>query len=883
MPVSGPARAAEAGRVAQQVVSHPRPAGADHAGIAISATGLVKDFGTTRALDGLDLTVPTGEVHGFLGPNGAGKTTTIRILLGLLRKTAGEVRLLGGDPWRDAADLHRRLAYVPGEVNLWPNLTGGEVIDLLGALRGGLDPSRRAELLERFELDPTKKCRAYSKGNRQKVALVAAFASDVELYLLDEPTSGLDPLMETVFQDVVRGLRGQGRTVLLSSHILSEVEALCDRVTIIRDGRAAESGTFDELRHLTRTTVAVETARPLDGLDRLAGVHDLTRDGGRAQFSVDPGELNGVLRHLVDLEVRSLTSSPPTLEELFLRHYGDVRPDRRGRRPAAHAPMSEFTGTVRLTRLALRRDRVTLPAWILGLAGFLAATTAMFVSSARRPRGRGPGGGAVDQQPRAADARADLRAERRRRHDGARLRHPRACWPALMSTFAVVRHTRQNEELGRAEMVGATVVGRYAGLTAAVVVATAANVVLAVLLGLAMVVNGQPAAGSFVAGASVAGVGVVFVGVAAVTSQLASTHPRRQRPGRRRARGVLPAQRHRQHARHARQRGAAGDQRLAGLAVPDRLGPADAAVRRRPLVAARAARRALRWAWSAVAGLLVARRDVGRGMWPERAGHATAGAGLLSPAGLAWRLQRGALLGWAVGLLGFGLIFGAVSEQIHDVHGTALEWYTRMGGSDRILDAFKASIIEMAGMAVAIYVVQILLRMRADEADGTVESVLSTAVDRPGWVLGHVVNAAAGAVVLMLVFAVGMGLTAGQVLGDTGTQLRELTTAALVQLPGTAAARRGRRRRRRAAAPLGRAGLLVADVRRAAARAAVRPVVPAAAVGAGPLAVHPRPEGAGGRRHRHPADRACRRLRGARRRRDGRDPAARPGAARLTG
>ena len=239
-------------------------------GAAISVSGLVKRFGATRALDGLDLTVRSGEVHGFLGPNGAGKTTTVRVLLGLLRKDGGEATVLGGDPWRDAVALHRRLAYVPGEVNLWPNLTGGEVIDLLGRLRGGLDRKRRAELLERFQLDPTKKIRAYSKGNRQKVALVAAFASDVELYLLDEPTSGLDPLMEIVFQDVVRELRESGRTVLLSSHILAEVEALCDRVTIIRAGRAAETGTFDELRHLTRTTVVVETAEPIGATERPA-------------------------------------------------------------------------------------------------------------------------------------------------------------------------------------------------------------------------------------------------------------------------------------------------------------------------------------------------------------------------------------------------------------------------------------------------------------------------------------------------------------------------------------------------------------------------------------------------------------------------------------
>ena len=231
----------------------------------------MKDFGPrTRALDHLDLHVEAGEVHGFLGPNGAGKTTTIRVLLGLLRADDGHVVLLGGDPWRDAVALHRRLAYVPGEVNLWPNLTGGEVIDLLGDLRGGLDPSRREELLERFQLDPTKKIRAYSKGNRQKVALVAAFSSDVELYLLDEPTSGLDPLMEAVFQDVVQELRAAGRSILLSSHILSEVEALCDRVTIIRAGRAAESGTFDELRHLTRTSVVVDTAKPLESVTAVA-------------------------------------------------------------------------------------------------------------------------------------------------------------------------------------------------------------------------------------------------------------------------------------------------------------------------------------------------------------------------------------------------------------------------------------------------------------------------------------------------------------------------------------------------------------------------------------------------------------------------------------
>ena len=288
----------------------------------ISASGLVKTFGPTRALDGLDLSVRTGEVHGFLGPNGAGKSTTIRVLLGLLRADSGTSTLLGGDPWRDAVALHRRLAYVPGDVNLWPNLSGGEVIDLLGRLRGGLDPRRRADLLRRFELDPTKKARTYSKGNRQKVALVAALASDVELFILDEPTSGLDPLMEAVFQDCVEELKRAGKTVLLSSHILAEVEALCDRVSIIREGRNVETGTLAELRHLTRTTIAVEAERPLDGIDRLQGIHDLVLDGTKAKFDVDTSQLGAAIEHLATFGIRSLTSTPPTLEELFMRHYG---------------------------------------------------------------------------------------------------------------------------------------------------------------------------------------------------------------------------------------------------------------------------------------------------------------------------------------------------------------------------------------------------------------------------------------------------------------------------------------------------------------------------------------------------------------------------------
>lgn len=289
--------------------------------LAIQTADLVKTFGKVRALDGLNLEVPTGQVHGFLGPNGAGKSTTIRVLLGLLRADGGTARLLGGDPWNQAPELHRRLAYVPGDVNLWPNLTGGESIDILGRARGGLDKAKRAQLIDAFDLDPRKKGRAYSKGNRQKVALVAALASNVDLLLLDEPTSGLDPLMERVFTDHIRAERARGRTVLLSSHILSEVEALCDHVSIIRAGRVVETGTLDELRHLHSLQVTAEMDSLPEGLGTMPGVHDLQVEGNRIRAHVDADQMNAVLTELTRHGVRNLTSAPPTLEELFLSHY----------------------------------------------------------------------------------------------------------------------------------------------------------------------------------------------------------------------------------------------------------------------------------------------------------------------------------------------------------------------------------------------------------------------------------------------------------------------------------------------------------------------------------------------------------------------------------
>ncbi|MGV8849799.1 MAG: ATP-binding cassette domain-containing protein [Propionibacteriaceae bacterium] len=291
---------------------------------AIEISGLVKRFGSTVALDSLTMAVPTGQVHGFLGPNGAGKSTTIRVLLGLLRAESGTARLLGGDPWHDAATLHRRLAYVPGDVSLWPNLTGGEAIDVIGRARGGLDKAKRAALIERFDLDPKKKGRAYSKGNRQKVALIAALASDVELLLLDEPTSGLDPLMEKVFRDVIAEERRENTTVLLSSHILSEVERLCDHVSIIRAGRIVETGTLDQLRHLHRTEVSA-TLSDVTVLDGLAGLHERRTEGTRTTLSVDDDAMPALLMTLARAGATGVTAVPPSLEELFLQHYASEK------------------------------------------------------------------------------------------------------------------------------------------------------------------------------------------------------------------------------------------------------------------------------------------------------------------------------------------------------------------------------------------------------------------------------------------------------------------------------------------------------------------------------------------------------------------------------
>ncbi|MCK1985616.1 MULTISPECIES: ABC transporter ATP-binding protein [Peribacillus] len=291
----------------------------------LKTTDLTKKFGKFTALNGVNIEVIKGEVFGFIGPNGAGKSTTIRVLLGILKATDGEAKIFGMDAWKDSVEIHKRIAYVPGDVNLWPNLTGGEVIDLFVELRGTNNKSRREELIKKFDLDPSKKCGTYSKGNRQKVALIAAFSSDADLYILDEPTSGLDPLMERVFQECVMDAKKEGKSILLSSHILSEVERLCDKVGIIRQGQIIETGTLDELRHLTRTSLLVETKHPIPALGNVNGVWDIVMKDRAFSFQVDTGELDNVMKYISQFGIVKLESAPPTLEDLFMSHYEGVR------------------------------------------------------------------------------------------------------------------------------------------------------------------------------------------------------------------------------------------------------------------------------------------------------------------------------------------------------------------------------------------------------------------------------------------------------------------------------------------------------------------------------------------------------------------------------
>jgi len=443
--------------------------------------------------------------------------------------------------------------------------------------------------------------------------------------------------------------------------------------------------------------------------------------------------------------------------------------------------MNALTGVSALSRLALRRDRITLPCWILGMAAFTGATTALWAGDFSDTAN-------LIQETRVTATSPGVRmlglASGPSVGGYAMVRDflILAVLAALMSTFAVVRHTRQNEETARAELVGAAVVGRHASLAAALIVTVAANVILAVLVGLALIAAGQPAAGSFTAGAAVAAVGIAFTGVAAVTAQLASTT--------RGASGLAAAGLGLAFL-------ASGIGNMTGHADPSGLrvdsawpawlSPIGWGQQMRPFGGdnwwplSLALLLFLTCAGAAVA--LAARRDFGHGMLPQHAGHAQAGRTLHSSLGLAWRLQRGAFIGWAAGMFGFGLVLGGLIDQVQNATGAARDWYTRMGGSDQILDAYRASILQMAGMAAAIYVVQVLLRLRTEEADGPLEPLLAAAVGRIRWAAGHAVAATVGAAVLLLLFAIGAGITVGGVLGDPAGQVVRLAGAGLVQLP----------------------------------------------------------------------------------------------------
>ena len=473
-------------------------------------SGLVKTFGATRALDGLDLSVRAGEVHGFLGPNGAGKSTTLRIVLGLIRKNDGVVRLFGGDPWAEAASLHRRLAYVPGDVSLWPNLSGGQVIDLLLRMRGApADHPWRAEMVDRFELDPTKKGRAYSKGNRQKVALVAAFAAPADLLILDEPTSGLDPLMEEVFAACVTERRAQGTTVLLSSHILSEVERLADRVTIIRDGRVVESGSLQEMRHLHRSRVRAEVTGQMPDLTGVPGVHDVSVDGSVVSCTVGlrwpapgPDRPHGGRREQPDQHTALVGGAVP------------------GRLPPPGGGCS-MTGVAGLTRLALRRSRLLMAVWtaVLVLVAYAsaAATGGLYSTAAEQV--------AAARTINGSPALVALYGPILDVHSLGELAMTKmtvtyALFVMALAVTLVRRHTRVDEESGRAELLGGLAVDQSAPLVSAVLVGVAASLATAALAGCADVAGGLPATGSLWFAGSWLGVGLVGTGIGAVAAQL---------------------------------------------------------------------------------------------------------------------------------------------------------------------------------------------------------------------------------------------------------------------------------------------------------------------------------------------------------------------------
>jgi ABC-2 type transport system permease protein len=685
-----------------------------------------------------------GEVHGFLGPNGAGKSTTIRVLLGLLRRDAGDVTVLGGDPWDDAVDLHARLTYVPGDVHLWPNLSGGEAIDLLGSLRGGLDQRRRDDLIERFALDPTKRCSTYSKGNRQKVALVAGLAADVELYLLDEPTSGLDPLLMRTFQDVIGEVRAAGRTVLLSSHILGEVEALCDRVSIIRDGRIVESGPLDHLRHLTRTTVSLRTAAPVPGLDDLPASTTEGRWPSRdircgARTPRWPVGQTGRCRGGEPRGVPADTGAalPPPLRHAVL--------DQPGGHVGARLVRS-LTGTGRLVRLALRRDRVVGPVWVVAITGLMWATAASIVGLYQ------------SLEERVAAATFAANSVILRIFDGpptgtevGSLVLQEGYWliavlSGLACSQAVVRHTRTEEESGRAELIGAAVVGRHAALASGVAAASIVAVGIGAGVALVLVAVGLPAVGSMLTGATLTGVGLVFAGVAAVAAQVGAS----ARAANAAAGGVLGV------AWLLRAIGdAAGNVDDSGVAVvsawPTWVSPIGWGQQAQPFSTGRWWVLALFVVASALlvvaAHALSVRRDVGAGMFASRPGPPTASRWLRSPLGLAWRLHRTSIAVWAVALIVASAAFGGMGDSVDDLAGLSDEVRAMLeaiapGGT--LVDMFFALTAAILAVAATAFTVQALLRVRSEELSGRTEHLLGARVSRHRLLASHALVAAGG-------------------------------------------------------------------------------------------------------------------------------------------
>ncbi len=750
---------------------------------AIEIRDLRKHFGRVHALDGLELRVREGEVHGFLGPNGAGKSTTIRILLGLVRADSGSVRVLGADPWTDAVALHRQIAYVPGDVTLWPSLTGGETIDLLGRMRGGIDERRRADLLQRFELDPHQKSRTYSKGNRQKVSLVSAFSSHARLLLLDEPSSGLDPLMENVFRQCVREACDRGTTVLLSSHILAETETLCERVTIIRAGRTVESGSLDSMRHLSRTAIKAELTGDPGDLSRIKGVENISIDGSnpaRPRRQRQPRRAHQSARRRGGAQPGQPATDSGRAVLAALRRRRRVSPrtqDTEGpgmKRVTGNQHTSAVTGTFELLRLYLRRDRVVLPLWV-GLLSVPLAT--VYVDSIEKLYPTQAARAGLVASIMASPAQRALYGPVYNDSLGATGIWKAGMFHLLIAVaviLTVIRHTRADEETGRTELIESTAVGRYASLTAALALCCGASIVVGVIGAGGLLSTDVAPAGSLAFGAALAGSGIVFTAVAAVTAQLSSS----ARIARGAAFSVLGA------AFTVRAVGDAGSGALSWLS------PLGWSLQVRPYAGDR-------W-WvlilhmlttvtlTALAYALLARRDVGAGLIAQRPGRATARPALRGAFGLAWRLDRGSVLLWASGLGLYGLLIGSI------VHGIAEEVASstavrsailRMGGSDALAQAFVAVAFGMLGMCAAAFVVSLTLRLHQEESSQRAETLLAGAVSRSRWLASHLSIALIGSAVSLLLAGLAAGVTYGVASGDVSGKLSAVLATAAVQLP----------------------------------------------------------------------------------------------------